>query len=255
LHIIVCIKSVIVRAPTRGISRTPEACELNPFDRPVLELALNLKERWGGTITALSMGPEAAEEVLHEALAMGVDRGILISDLAFAGSDTVVTSRVLSAAIDKLRPFDIALFGATTADSDTGQVGPQTAMMLDCPLVAFVRSIEGNPDVFRISRSVDGFSEIFETRPPALLTVHPASSFSRYIPLEALDRAFGVPVETWSLKDIGLEHDEVGEVGSPTVLISMNRVVKERHCELVEGTVEEQAALLVTALMDRGVIE
>ena len=131
LNIIVCVKSVVLDAPKGRVVRSSESCELNPFDRPVLEVALNLREAHGGKITAISMGPEASALALIETMALGIDRSILISDPALAGSDTLVTSTALAAAIQKIAPFDLVLFGTRTADSDTGQVGPQTAALLE----------------------------------------------------------------------------------------------------------------------------
>jgi len=126
VHIIVCIKSVVRSAPGGQAVRTPDNSELNPFDRPALEAALQIREALGGTITALSMGPQVNTEALAEAQAMGIDKGVLINDSALAGSDTLVTSRVLAAGIAKLAPYDLVMFGMRSSDSDTGQVGPQT---------------------------------------------------------------------------------------------------------------------------------
>ena len=114
LRIIVCIKSVLLDAPNGQVIRLPEKCALNPFDRPAIEMALELREKNGGSVTALSMGPEVASLALYEAMAMGVDRSVLISDPALAGSDTLATSRALGAAIMQLKDFDLLLFGTRT---------------------------------------------------------------------------------------------------------------------------------------------
>ncbi|MCG2778350.1 MAG: electron transfer flavoprotein subunit beta/FixA family protein, partial [Desulfobacterales bacterium] len=128
IQIIVCIKSIIANGLNERVIRSSDPRELNPYDRPVLEVALRIREELGGTITALSMGPEPCAFTLNEAMAMGVDRGVLLNDPALAGADTLATSNALAAAIKKLAPFDLVLFGTRAADSDTGQVGPQTAV-------------------------------------------------------------------------------------------------------------------------------
>ena len=135
LHIIVCIKSVLVHAPVGQAVRTSDFCELNPFDRPALEAALRMKNEQGGSVTVISMGPDSVMFTIQEAIAMGADQGILLSDPALADSDTLATSTALAAAIKKLAPFDLVFFGSRTADSDTGHVGPQTAVLLDMPFL------------------------------------------------------------------------------------------------------------------------
>ena len=149
-HIITCIKAVATKTPANGISRTADTAELNPFDRIALERALALAEERNGTVTVLSMGPESCAFVLYEAMAMGADRGILLSDRRLADSDTLATSTALAAAIEKLAPCDLVIFGTRTADSDTGQVGPQTAVALNLPLVTGVLSYEWNHHVCQV---------------------------------------------------------------------------------------------------------
>ena len=145
MHIIVCIKSVVIDAPRGKTVRTADTCALNPFDRPALEVALQLKEKHGGSVTVMSMGPPTAETALREALAAGADRAVLLCDPAMAGSDTLATSTALCAGVSGLAPFDLLLFGTRTSDSDTGQVGPQTAVLLDLPMVTGAVRIDGSP--------------------------------------------------------------------------------------------------------------
>jgi electron transfer flavoprotein beta subunit len=253
LNIIVCIKSVVLEAPEGRVVRSTEFCELNPFDRPALEMALDLREVYGGGVSAISMGPEASASALMEAIAMGVDRGILISDPALAGSDTLATATALAAAIKKLAPFDLVLFGTRTADSDTGQVGPQTAALLNLPIVTWAYSIEPAKSALHIGRRSDGFQERFELSYPAVLTVHPGSVQPRDIGLHGIESAFAQSnVETWSLKNLDLLPDQVGEQGSPTRVLSLKRVKKERKCEFLQGSVEEQADELIRRFVDSG---
>lgn len=255
LNIIVCIKSVVIAVPDRKVIRTPESCDLNPFDRPALEAALRLRETYGGTVTALSMGPEASTFSLLEAIAMGVDRSVLVCDPALAGSDTFATSTALASAIKKLAPFDLILFGTRTADSDTGQVGPQTAVLLDLPLVTSVYSIEQMDTGLRIKRRADALWEKFELSLPAVLTIHPSSAQPRDVGLSGIESAFEEgEVENWNLTDLGLSPDQVGEAGSYTRVLSLVRVKKERKCEFLSGTTEEQADELIRRLGESGLI-
>lgn len=254
-HIIVCIKSVVVQAPARTLVRSADLLELNPFDRPALEMALRMTEAHGGTVTALSMGPEAASSALYEAKAMGVDRTVLICDPAFKGSDTLATSTALAAALKKLTPFDLLIFGTRTSDSDTGQVGPQTSVLLDLPLVTWAHSMEWKDSSLLVERRADGFVDKFELHLPAALTIHPGSVRPRDAGLSGIESAFEQQgLETWDLSDLGLSPDEVGWAGSPTRVPSWKRVARERKCEVLSGSTEEQVETLVSRLMEAGFI-
>lgn len=255
LQIIVCIKSVIVTAPNDGVVRSSDSCELNPYDRPALEVALRLREDLGGTITALSMGPEACAFSLNEAMAMGVDRGVLLSDPAFAGSDTLATSNAVAAAIKKLAPFDLVFFGTRAADSDTGQVGPQTAILLDLPLVTGAHSIEPKDDGLIVERRVDGFLESYEVAFPAALTIHHSAVQPRDVGLLGIELAFNERnAKTWSLTDLSLSADLVGEAGSATRVLALSRVESSKKCDFLTGSAEEQIDELITRLSKSGLI-
>ena len=255
LHIIVCIKSVVVSASNQAVVRSSDSCELNPFDRPALEQALLMKEAMGGTVTALSMGPESCGFTLQEAMAMGVDQGILVTDPALAGSDTLATSTVLALAIKKLEPFDLVLFGTRAADSDTGHVGPQTAVILDTPLVTGVHAIEISDSGLQVDRRADGFLERFELSFPAMLTIHPSSVQPRDLGLSGILGAFEEgEIQKWGLSDLDLSSALVGEKGSPTRVLSMSRVHRTKKCEFLEGTAEEQVEKLLKRLLDAGLI-
>jgi len=255
MDIIVCIKTVSMTAGSGGALRSYDSLEVNPFDRPVIETALSLREARGGTVTALSMGPESTLSTLAEALAMGVDRGVLACDPAFAGSDTLATSTVMAAAIRKLSPFDLVLFGMRTADSDTGQVGPQTAVFLDIPLVGLVHSIETVDGGLQVERIADHFAERFEIAFPAALTIHPGSIQPREIDLARIGPAFKEEKITfWNLRDLGLSPEEVGDAGSPTRVRSISRVTRQKTCEVLKGSPLEQADELMRRLTEGGLL-
>jgi electron transfer flavoprotein beta subunit len=247
--IIVCVKPVVISA-SGGAGRSADSYELNPFDRPALEVALQLKEKRGGPVIALAMGPEPSAFVLNEAMAMGADGGILLCDPALAGSDTLATSTALAAAIQKLAPLDLILFGTRSSDSDTGHVGPQTAVLLDLPLVTGVYSIETLEAGLRVERSIDDFREAYEVPFPAALTVRPGSVKPRDIGLLEMVPAFEEKeLVTWRLTDLGLSPERVGVPGSGTAVISLSKAQRARTCEFLTGSSEEQVDRLLDRLL------
>ena len=177
MDIIVCVKQVIAgdqvrfNPQTHSVVRSAEASRINPFDLFALDMAVRLKKEYSGSLTAVTMGPRISEEVLWEALALGADRAVLLSDPRFAASDTLATSYVLGMGIRKIGRFDLILCGMRTADSDTGQVGPQLAEELDVTHITGVEKLERREGLFRAERVSDGFREILEVSGPALLTV------------------------------------------------------------------------------------
>lgn len=255
MHIVVCIKSVIRSAPDGIGRRTPDNSELNAYDRPALEAALHLKAETGGVVTALSMGPPVGIDALAEAQAMGVDRAVLISDPALAGSDTLVTARVLAAGIQCLGPCDWVMFGPRSSDSDTGQVGAQTATVLGIPFVGGAMQMQPDGDHWRITRVIDDWEETWEVRPPAALTIDPRGFRPRPIALDGIARAYDHPeVQVWSLADVGLPVERVGLGGSPTRVSGLKKVVRDRTCRMLEGEPQDQVEALIEYLTTRGII-
>lgn len=254
-HIIACIKPVLTKAPDNGIIRTADTAEMNPFDRVALETALTIAGERKGTVTALSMGPGSCAFVLYEAMAMGVHRGVLLNDRRLADSDTLATSTALAGAITALAPFDLVVFGTRTADSDTGQVGPQTAVSLNLPLVTGACSLAVRKKTLRVERKMDEFREIYEVTLPAVLTIDPSSVRPRDIPLKGIDDAYAERgIEILTLDDIPITSASVGSAGSPTKVLSMKRVSRERRCEFIEGTMEEQADRVVELIGESGLV-
>ncbi len=256
LHMVVCIKAVVTKIPVKGYVRTAGSLELNPFDRSALEMALRLKQVHGGQVTVLTMGPEASVPALYEARAMGADRIILVSDSALAGSDTLATSKALSGAVGKLMPFDLLFFGVRSFDSDTGQVGPQTAVLLDLPLVTAVHAIDVQGDRVSVERRADGFLEAYAFSSPGVLTIDPASVPARDPKLAELESAFQNREEQrWALSDLEVSADAVGWRGSATKVPAVKRVVKERKCTFLTGSVDDQAARLIERIRTSGVMD
>jgi len=249
VHSIVCIKSVVNTTPKGGTRRTPSNSELNPFDRPALEAALRIRATMDGSITALSMGPAVGAEALAEARAMGVDRTILVSDRSLAESDTLVTSRVLATAIEKIGSFDFVFFGTRTADSDTGQVGPQTASLLDIPFLGGVHQMEKRDDGWEVQKTMDAWEEDWQVLPPAAVAIEPRAFTPRPVGLVGISRVYDrIDLQRWTLSDLKLKADSVGLAGSPTRVAALKRIRHDRSCEMLEGEPDQQVAALIEKL-------
>ncbi len=255
-HTIVCIKAVVAQAPRGRIVRSTANNRFNPFDLPALETALQLKAHYGGSVTVLSMGPPTGRVILAEALAMGADRAVLASDPALAGADTLATSTTLAAAIRKLAPYHLVLYGTRTADSDTGQVGPQTAVALDLPLVTGVHAFRPADNHLQVERTMDHLVESFEIDFPAALTVRPDICPPRDIELAGLAQAFDdQAVETLGLADLDLTPEEIGETGSPTRVVSLKPCKRERQCQFLEGEPAAITDQLIQQWTEKGLLD
>lgn len=161
-----------VMKPDGTVNRSKLPAIFNPEDKEALELALRVKDQYGGKVTALTMGPPKASDILRECLYMGVDNVVLVSDRKFAGADTLATSYVISAAINKSGKFDLIFAGRQAIDGDTAQVGPQTAEKLNIPQISYTDKIihlKGNK--IKVQRKIDGGEEILEAQLPVMLTV------------------------------------------------------------------------------------
>jgi electron transfer flavoprotein beta subunit len=226
VRIVVCIKHVLrymaYDASGKTADRESVPGTINPNDRVAIARALALKSA-GDEIICLSMGPPAAEESLREALAMGVDRAILLCDRALAGADTLATAYPLSMAVRKIGNVDLVICGSRSVDSDTGHVAPQVAEMLDVPYLSYVTDFSVEGSVLSAERTADGFIEQIEADMPALLAVSHHVGGRAYPSLGGLNRAFtsGV-IETWSAGDICSDPDRIGRKGSPTWV---NRII------------------------------
>jgi electron transfer flavoprotein beta subunit len=256
LHIIVCIKAVVIKASRGRINRTADNVRLNPFDLPAIESALQLRAQCGGIVTVLSMGPPSSRIVMAEALAMGADRAVLVCDPSLAGADTLATSTTLAAAVKKLAPYDLVLFGTRTSDSDTGQVGPQTAGEMDIPLVTGVHRLEPISGGLRVERTMDHWVETFEVDFPAALTLRPEAARPRDIALGGLAKAFDErQVEILQHADLDLAPEHVGEAGSPTRVLSIKPIKHERRCLFFEGETVDIAGQLMNHLIEKGLVD
>lgn len=265
LEIVVCIKQVIkqdyytkvrIDPITKTLRREEFPAEMNPLDKHALEAALLLKEEQGGRVTILSMGPPQTEETLREALAMGADKAILLCDRAFAGADTLATSFALAAGIQTLSRVDLIFCGNETADSGTGHVGPQLAVLLDIPAIIYVQKIHFiENSTIRVERSIENGYLIMETHLPALLSVVKELNIPRYPSLIGIADAANKTITRLTAKDLNLDATEVGAKGSPTETEEIfTPELKKRQGEILEGPPDKVSILLVRKLQERGVI-
>jgi electron transfer flavoprotein alpha/beta subunit len=251
---IVCIKQVPdtaevkINPETNTLIREGVPSMINPYDMHAIEAAIQIREKTGGKITVITMGPPQAEVALREAISLGVDEVRLISDRAFAGSDTWATSYTLSRAISKLG-FDLIFCGKQAIDGDTAQVGPEVAEFLDIPHIAFVKKIEDVSDEgIRVQRLMDDGYDVVEVPLPALLTVVKEINVPRLPSLRGKMAAKKAVIETLDFAAIGAEEGKVGLKGSPTqvrkIFAPQSNVVKKT----LEGTLEEQVGALIEDL-------
>ena len=218
MKILVCVKQVPdttevrIDRETNTLQRQDVPSILNPFDRHALEEALRVKERCGGTVSVLTMGPLQAQEVLKECLALGADEAVLVSDKAFAGADTLATSRTLAAAIAKLQPAELIFCGKQAIDGDTAQVGPELAEHLNMAQITCVSKLEVFPAERRLiaEREVEDGHEVLELSLPAVLTVSKSLNEPRYPSIKGRLRANKTSIPILTLADLGLQAEETG---------------------------------------------
>ena len=263
MNIVVCIKQVPdapgIRIDKERMTIIRDGVEsiINPVDCVAIEAALDLRERQGGRITVLTMGPPQSEEALREALASGADQAILLTDPAFAGADTLATSHVLARAISMLKPFpDLVLCGRQTIDSDTGHVGPQIAEELNLPQVCDVNEIHPDEGALMVRRLNDGFLDTIRVSLPALLTVSQDIGYSRHIPLGNLETAFtDQEVIRRGIGDLNLKPEEVGFMGSATQVSKIYKPQPKRQGEILSGSPQTLVEKLVNKLETLSIID
>ncbi len=255
MHIAACIKqvpdtkSVRLDPDTHTLVRQGVESIINPFDLFAVEAALKIKDETGARVTVITMGPPQASEALRDTLALGVDDAVLLSDRAFAGSDTWATSTTLAAAIRKLGDIDIVLCGKQAIDGDTAQVGPEMATLLDIPYATFVKKIETPENGYlKVVRQTDEGSEVWKISTPALLTVIKEIGEPRVPSLRHKMRAKKAEIPVWGASDLGLDPDSIGLCGSFTQVVRVFSPPRRSNRIQLEGSMEEQAEQLLQYL-------
>ena len=265
MHIVVCIKQVPdsaqirVHPVTNTIMRQGVPAIINPYDLYALEEALRLKDRYGGRVTVLCMGPSQADSALRKTLSFGADDAILVSDRAFAGSDTLATSYALAAAIKKIRedmPVDLVFAGKQTIDGDTAQVGPGIAKRLGLQLLTYVAKIAAldlDQGEITIHRRAEGGVQVLRTKLPCLVTVLEGINEMRFATMDDMFRAARHPLRVWDKSAVGIEDlNKIGLKGSPTVVAKVfapqAKSQKAQRIETQSGAPKDLAATLLTKL-------
>ena len=255
MEIIVCIKQVPettevkINPETNTLIREGVKSIINPFDMYAIEEGIRLKERFGGKVIVISMGPPQAVAALREAVSMGCDQAILITDQVFAGSDTWATSFTLACAIKKIGKFDLILCGKQASDGDTAQVGPGISTHLDIPQVTYVKKIEQiDNHIARVERMTEEGYEVIELSLPALFTVVKEINEPRIPSLRGMMRAKKAEITHWGAKDIQANPEELGLNGSPTQVIKIFTPAPRQGGQIFQGEtsdiIEKLAALL-----------
>lgn len=262
MEIVVCIKQVPdttevkIDPATNTLIRQGVPSIVNPFDKNALEAGLQLREKYGGKVTVLSMGPLQTKEALKECLAMGADEAILMSDRAFGGSDTLATSHTLAAGIKKIGKVDIILCGKQAIDGDTAQVGPEMAEHLDMTQVTYVskiHTIEGQ--IIRVEREHEEGYEVIEAQMPVLLTVVKSINEPRTPTVKGVMKANRKEIPIWTVADVEVKPNAIGLKGSPTQVRRIFTPQQRVQGELIQGnTAREAAAMLANRLFEIKII-
>lgn len=258
MKIIVCVKQVPdtnevrINQETGTLIRDGVPSIINPDDKNAIEGALALKDLHGAHVTVLCMGPQQAKEALKEALAMGADEGILLSDRAFAGSDTWATSTILAAAIESIGDYDIIFCGRQAIDGDTAQVGPETAEFLNIPQVTYAKDIKVAGERVQVTRYTEYGDYIIEAKMPLMLTAIKELNEPRLPSVRGIFKAYSTDeIKVWTIEDLDIDMTQIGLKGSPTNVYRSFVPVKEKHSLIIEGqNGKEKAAVLINKLSD-----
>ena len=260
MNIVVCIKQVpntneVKLDPVTGtLIRDGVPSIINPDDKAGLEAALRLKDATGAHVTVLSMGPPQADAVLREAMAMGADDAVLVTDRAFGGADTLATSTTIAAALKKL-PYDLIITGRQAIDGDTAQVGPQIAEHLNIPNVSYAEEIQVEGDTVTVKRQYEDRYHVVKVKMPCLITALSELNQPRYMtPGGIFDAYREKQVTVWGLNDIEVDTDKIGLKGSPTrVFKSFPKSLKAAGT-VVQLDAEDAADYMLEKLREKFII-
>jgi len=260
LRIVVCVKQVPeitdvkVNPETHTLIREGVPSMVNPYDLYAVEEAIRIREKSGGKVTIISMGPPQAEEAVREVISMGADDAVLLTDRAFAGADTWATATTLAAALKKTG-FDLIICGKQAIDGDTAQVGPELAEFLGIPSITFVSKVEGmDGGQIKLRGMMEEGYQIVDTSLPCLLTVVKEINEPRIPSLRGKLRAKSTKIEVWSTSDLALNPSQVGLDGSPTRVVEIFTPAKKRGVKLFTGEPAESVQSLVSILRERGIV-
>jgi electron transfer flavoprotein alpha/beta subunit len=261
LNIVVCIKQVPETTEvqfdeeTGRLKREGVAAIINPFDEYAIEEALRLREKHGGVVKVITMGPPWAADAIRDAIAMGADEGWLATDRVFGGADTWATSLTLAKCIEKMGPYDLIICGLKTTDGDTGQTGPEMAEHLNIPHACYVSEIKELKDrKMTLRRNLDDGVETLEATLPLLLSVGKDINQPRLATLRGRLKAKKAEIKEITNKDLGLDPKVIGLDGSYTRVVKIFEPEAHEAGEVVEGTVDELVEAIYSKLQECKVI-
>ncbi|MEM3641051.1 MAG: electron transfer flavoprotein subunit beta/FixA family protein [Candidatus Bathyarchaeia archaeon] len=262
MDIIVCVKHVPetaeaelkIDATGKSVEKTGLVYDINEWDDYALEEAIRIKEKFGGTVTAITIGPQDSEGTLRKCLARGADKAVRLTDPKFEGSDAYAIAKILHSVIKNLH-FDLILTGAQAGDDGYAMVGPILAELLHIPHATMVKKIELDAGTAKVNRELEGgLEEQVEVKMPALFTIQTGINEPRYVSIMGIRKAMQKEVKVMSLADTGLSENDVGVAGSWINIEKMYVPPVEKQAEFLKGSPDEVAAKIVEILKSRGLI-
>ena len=262
MKIIVCIKQVPDTAggvkfnPDGTLDRAAMLTIMNPDDKAGLEAALRLKDQYGAEVTVLTMGLPKAGDTLREALAMGADNAVLVTDRCLGGADTWATSSTIAAAIREMGDYDLIITGRQAIDGDTAQVGPQIAEHLDLPLISYAQDIKVEGDSVIVQRQYDDRYHVLKAKMPCVITALSELNEPRYMTPGGIFDAYDAEITTWGRKDLkDVDDSNLGLAGSPTQIAkASDKVRKGKGVMMTAETAEEGVEYIMDKLLTKHVI-
>lgn len=261
MKIVVCIKQVpdtkggVQFNPDGTLNRAAMLTIMNPDDKAGLEATLRIKDKFGAEVTALTMGLPKAEEVLREAMAMGADNGILVTDRVLGGADTWATSSTIAGALRNI-DYDIIITGRQAIDGDTAQVGPQIAEHLGIPVISYAEKIEVEGDSVVVKRQFDDRYHMLKAKMPVLITALSELNDPRYMTPGGIFDAYKKDITVWGRADLkDVDDSDIGLSGSPTKIAKASDKVRKGAGEKVAlDTPQESADYIIAKLEEKHII-
>jgi len=260
MKIVVCIKQVpdtteIKLDPATGtMIRDGVPSIMNPDDKGGLEMALQLKDKYGAEVTVITMGPPQADDILREAFAMGADRAIHLNDRKFAGADTLATSNAIAGAL-RVLDFDLVITGRQAIDGDTAQVGPQISEHLDIPVISYAKDIKVEGDSVIVERQYDDRYHVLKAKMPCLVTALSELNEPRYMTPGGIFDAYDKEVTVWGRADLkDVDDSDLGLKGSPTKIAKASDKVRKGAGEKVTLDPSESVSYIMDKLKEKHVI-
>ena len=260
MNIVVCIKQVpdtkggVKFNPDGTLDRSAMLAIMNPDDKAGLEAALKIKDQYGAKVTVISMGLPKADEVLREALAMGADNGILVTDRVLGGADTWATSSTLAGALKRL-DYDLIITGRQAIDGDTAQVGPQLSEHLDIPVISYVQNLRIDGEYVVAERQFEDRYHLLRVKMPCLITALSELNSPRYMTPGGIFDAYDAEITVWGRQDLKeVDDSNIGLKGSPTQIAKASDKVRKGAGEVVNLDVTESVDYIMNKLRERHII-